>query len=126
MRIFHFGALLPAAPHFTEKQLAKYFVSRRKNCKPRFDHWRFAEDQNISTDWLFDGDIRAYPKSERRNPARAGKPGAVSRRRGCPAQPQQWKASAQRREQLEMAKSLTDDQASASWSTYGCSQRKRN
>jgi hypothetical protein len=46
----------------TEKQLAKYFVCARKNCKPRFDHWRFAEDQGISTDWLFDGDIRAYPR----------------------------------------------------------------
>jgi hypothetical protein len=45
-----------------EKQLAKYFVCARKNCKPRFDHWRFAEDQGISTDWLFDGDIKTYPR----------------------------------------------------------------
>jgi hypothetical protein len=42
--------------------LAKYFVRARKNCKPRFDHLRFANDQGISMDWLFDGDIRAYPR----------------------------------------------------------------
>jgi hypothetical protein len=46
----------------TEKQLAKYWVSRRKNGKQWFDHWRFAEDQGISPDWLFEGDIRAHPR----------------------------------------------------------------
>ena len=46
----------------TEKQLAKYYVQRRKDWKPRFDHWRFAKDQGISTDWLFDGDLRSHPR----------------------------------------------------------------
>ena len=55
-------ALIVAERGLTAKQLAKYFVSRRKNSKPQFDHWRFAEDQGISPDWLFEGDIRAYPR----------------------------------------------------------------
>jgi hypothetical protein len=55
-------ALIAAERGLTEKQLAKYWVSRRKNSKPRFDHWRFAEDQGISPDWLFEGDIRSYPR----------------------------------------------------------------
>jgi hypothetical protein len=87
---------------------AKYFVPYRKGAKPRFDHWRFAKDQNISTDWLFDGDIRAYPKFERRAPAQAAKPRAVPRRRGRPAEPRQCEASAQRSELIEMARSLDD------------------
>jgi len=63
----------------TEKQLAKYFVCARKNCKPRFDHWRFAEDQGISTDWLFDGDIRAYPRQSA--PHKVRLPARVARAR---------------------------------------------
>jgi hypothetical protein len=55
-------ALIVAERGLTEKQLAKYWVRRRKNCKPRFDYWAFAEAQGISTDWLFDGDIRAHPR----------------------------------------------------------------
>jgi hypothetical protein len=58
-------ALIVAERGLTEKQLAKYWVQRRKNCKPRFDHWRFAEDQDISTGWLFEGDIRSYPRRVR-------------------------------------------------------------
>jgi hypothetical protein len=55
-------ALIVAERGITKKQLAKYWVSRRKNCKPRFDYWAFAKAQDISTDWLFDGDIRAHPR----------------------------------------------------------------
>lgn len=55
-------ALIVAERGLTEKQLAKYWVRRRKNSKPRFDHWRFAEDQGISPDWLFEGDLRFYPR----------------------------------------------------------------
>jgi hypothetical protein len=56
------GALIVAERGLTEKQLAKYYVQRRKDWKPRFDHWRFAKDQGISTDWLFDGDLRLHPR----------------------------------------------------------------
>jgi hypothetical protein len=55
-------ALIVAERGLTQKQLAKFYVSRRKNCKPRFDFWAFAKAQDISTDWLFDGDIRAHPR----------------------------------------------------------------
>jgi hypothetical protein len=55
-------ALIVAERGLTAKQLAKFYVSRRKNSKPRFDHWRFAEDQGISPDWLFEGDLRSYPR----------------------------------------------------------------
>jgi hypothetical protein len=55
-------ALIVAERGLTEKQLAKYWVRRRKNCKPLFDHWAFAKAQDISTDWLFHGDIRSYPR----------------------------------------------------------------
>jgi hypothetical protein len=55
-------ALIVAERGLTEKQVAKYFVRRRKNCKPRFDYQRFAKAQNISTDWLFDGDLRSHPR----------------------------------------------------------------
>ena len=55
-------ALIVAERGLTAKQLAKFYVSRRKNSKPRFDHWRFAEDQGISPDWIFEGDIRAHPR----------------------------------------------------------------
>jgi hypothetical protein len=57
-------ALIVAERGLTEKQLAKYWVRRRKNCKPWFDHWRFAEDQGISPDWLFEGDIRSHPRGK--------------------------------------------------------------
>jgi hypothetical protein len=76
-------ALIVAERGLTEKQLAKYFVCARKNCKPRFDHLRFANDQGISMDWLFDGDIRAYPRQSAphkvRLPARVART-AVRRR----------------------------------------------
>jgi hypothetical protein len=55
-------ALIVAERGLTEKQVAKYFVRRRKNSKPRFDYWHFAKAQNISTDWLFDGDLRSHPR----------------------------------------------------------------
>jgi hypothetical protein len=55
-------ALIVAERGLTKKQLAKYWVRRRKNCKPRFDHWAFAKDQGISPDWIFEGDIRAHPR----------------------------------------------------------------
>ena len=55
-------ALIVAERGLTKKQMAKYFVRRRKNNKPRFDCWRFAKDQDISTDWLFDGDLRSHPR----------------------------------------------------------------
>lgn len=54
-------ALIVAERGLTERQLAKFYVSRRKNCKPRFDYWAFAEAHGISTDWIFHGDIRSYP-----------------------------------------------------------------
>jgi hypothetical protein len=63
-------ALIVAERGLSEKQLAKYFVRRRKNCKPRFDHWRFAKDHDISTDWLFVGDLRSYPRGLKRQPPR--------------------------------------------------------
>src|ERR1700730_10772629 len=56
------AALIIAERGLTEKQLAKFYVSRRKNSKPWFDYWRFAEDQGISPDWLFEGDLRAHPR----------------------------------------------------------------
>jgi hypothetical protein len=55
-------ALIVAERGLTKKQLAKYWVRRRKNSKPWFDDWRFAEDQGISPDWLFEGDIRFHPR----------------------------------------------------------------
>jgi hypothetical protein len=38
-------------------------VSWRKGAKPRFDYHLFAKKQNIDLDWLFEGDLRAYPRS---------------------------------------------------------------
>jgi hypothetical protein len=55
-------ALIVAERGLTAKQLAKFWVRRRKNSKPRFDHWAFAEAHGISPDWLFEGDIRSYPR----------------------------------------------------------------
>ena len=55
-------ALIVTERGLTEKQMAKYFVPWRKGAKPKFDHLLFAEDQDISTDWLFHGDIRSYPR----------------------------------------------------------------
>jgi hypothetical protein len=65
------AALIVAERGLTQKQLAKFYVSRRKNCKPRFDYWAFAEAQGISTDWLFDGDIRAHPRGTAPRPLAA-------------------------------------------------------
>ena len=56
------AALIAAERGLTKKQMAKYWVQRRKNCKPLFDYWEFAKAQNISTDWLFDGDLRGHPR----------------------------------------------------------------
>jgi len=67
-------ALIVAERGITKKQLAKYFVAYRKGAKPRFDHWRFAKDQNISTDWLFDGDLRSHPRGPVPKAARAPVP----------------------------------------------------
>jgi hypothetical protein len=55
-------ALIAAERGLPIKQMAKYWEQRRKNSKPLFDYWAFAEAQNISTDWLFDGDLRAHPR----------------------------------------------------------------
>jgi hypothetical protein len=55
-------ALIVAERGLTKAALAKYWVRRRKNGRPWFDHWRFAEDQGISPDWLFEGDLRSYPR----------------------------------------------------------------
>jgi hypothetical protein len=55
-------ALIVSERGLTKKQLAKYWVRRRKNCKPRFDYWAFAKAQDISTDWLFDGDLQGHPR----------------------------------------------------------------
>jgi hypothetical protein len=41
-------ALIVAERGLTEQQMANYFVRRRKNCRPCFDYWHFAEDQDIS------------------------------------------------------------------------------
>ena len=49
-------ARIVAERGLTERQLAKFYVSRRKNCKPRFDYWAFAEAHGISPDWIFHGD----------------------------------------------------------------------
>jgi hypothetical protein len=74
------AALIIAERGLTKKQLAKYWVRRRKNCKPRFDYWAFAKAQDISTHWLFEGDIRAHPRGERERgdgdvvPIKRGKP----------------------------------------------------
>jgi hypothetical protein len=67
-------ALIVAERGLTKKQMAKFWVRRRKNCKPRFDHWAFAKAQDVSTDWLFHGDIRAYPRGTAPRP-----PGAIPR-----------------------------------------------
>jgi hypothetical protein len=85
-------ALIVAERGLTEKQLAKY---ARKNCKPRFDHWRFAEDQGISTNWLFDGAIRAF--SRQLAPHKVRLPARVARaaRRGADAPTQKrWRVGA--------------------------------
>jgi hypothetical protein len=55
-------ALIASERGLTKKQMAKYWVRRRKNSKPLFNYWAFAKEQNISTDWLFDGDLRAHPR----------------------------------------------------------------
>jgi hypothetical protein len=60
-------ALIVAERGLTQKQLAKFWVRRRKNCKARFDYWAFAKAQDISTGWLFDGDIRLYPRAAPRS-----------------------------------------------------------
>ena len=57
-------ALIVAERGLSEKQLAKYWVRRRKNCRAWFDHWQFAEDQGISPDWIFEGDIRSHPRGK--------------------------------------------------------------
>ncbi len=46
----------------TAKQLAKFWTQRRKNGRAWFDYEAFAEAQDISLDWLFEGDIRAHPR----------------------------------------------------------------
>ena len=56
------AALIIAERGLTEKQLAKYWVQRRKNCRFWFDYWGFAEDQGLSPDWLFEGDLRSHPR----------------------------------------------------------------
>ena len=55
-------ALIIAERGLTKKQLAKFYVSRRKNSKPRFDYWAFAEAYGISKDWLYEGDLRSHPR----------------------------------------------------------------
>jgi|SRR5467141_984307 len=47
----------------TEKQMQKFYVTRRKGATPRFDYHLFAKMQNIDPDWLWDGDLRAYPRA---------------------------------------------------------------
>jgi hypothetical protein len=46
----------------TKKQLEKFYVRKRKDWKPRFDYLAFAKAQDISMDWLFDGDLWAHPR----------------------------------------------------------------
>jgi len=70
-------ALIVAERCITEKQLAKYYKQQRKDWKPRFDYFRFADDYDISTNWLFDGDLRSYPRSK----DLAAEPPAKPRRR---------------------------------------------
>jgi hypothetical protein len=65
------AALIAAERGLTKKQMAKYWVQRRKNCKPLFDYWAFAKAQDISTDWLFDGDSGRIPAELR--PGRASR-----------------------------------------------------
>jgi hypothetical protein len=55
-------ALIIAERGLTKKQLAKFYLSRRKNSKPRFDYWAFAEAYGISKDWLYEGDLRSHPR----------------------------------------------------------------
>ena len=55
-------ALIVAERGLTQKQLAKFYVRRRKNGKAWFDYEAFAQAQDISTDWIFEGDIRSHPR----------------------------------------------------------------
>jgi hypothetical protein len=55
-------ALIVCERKLSQKQMLKFWVSRRKGCKPRFDFWAFAEAQDVSPDWIFTGDIRAHPR----------------------------------------------------------------
>jgi hypothetical protein len=60
----------------TEKQLQKFYFTRRKGSKPHFDYQLFANKQKISLDWLFDGDLTAHPRgpaprAQRASPSRA-------------------------------------------------------
>src|SRR5260370_25154156 len=65
----------------TEGHLAKFYLRRRKNCKPRFDYQRFAKDQSISMDWLFDRDLRAHPRGLRRQRPRRTNSEAMKQKR---------------------------------------------
>jgi hypothetical protein len=46
--------------------MAKYMVRRRRNFKPRFDFHAFAKDQDVSLDWIFDGDLMGHPRGTSR------------------------------------------------------------
>ena len=54
--------LIAAERGLTEKQLAKFYFQRRKNCKPRFDYFLFAQKQHISIEWLMDGVLSLHPR----------------------------------------------------------------
>ena len=47
----------------TQKQLQKFYFTRRSNSKPHFDYIAFAEKQKISLDWLLDGTLALHPRT---------------------------------------------------------------
>jgi hypothetical protein len=46
----------------TEKQLQKFYFTRRKGNKPRFNYVAFAEKQTISLDRPMDGVLSLHPR----------------------------------------------------------------
>src|ERR1700682_3078404 len=46
----------------TQKQLQKFYFTRRKGSKPRFDYFLFAQKQQISLEWLMDGVLSLHPR----------------------------------------------------------------
>ena len=53
-------ALVVAERGLTEKQLKKFYKVRRR--KEYFDYFLFAENQQISIDWLMDGVLSLHPR----------------------------------------------------------------
>jgi hypothetical protein len=58
----------------TQKQLQKYYYTRRKGDKPRFDYYLFAQKQQISIEWLIDGVLSLHPRLAPASPQRLPRP----------------------------------------------------